>query len=197
MSRSRVLAVLGDHVFAVHDILMNAWDWYCALPVEQRVIISPCTRALMVHDHVVNAARATFGDAAHTVNGLFLVYFDGFVIRFKKLNEQRQSSKGRTIQDACYIRQEPIPDLLEQLGLSAEPTHLDAGYLLDPMQIAVQSAWLICPSGLGVPAWEHRLVAKSAGKDPTSFDSIMVPEPQANVTAKDEVVVKIKQDKTA
>lgn len=142
---------LGEYFPEIRASIVDGWRGWTGLPDKQRAEATPGTRAAFVHDLIVAAAcrripSAPVMDSA----GLKLFIFSGAIaIRFKKLDDGLCTRNQPTRQSIGFNGQQELE------GIPAKH-NLNAGYVLDPLEVAIVSIHLVCPNG-DKPYWAIEL----------------------------------------
>lgn len=145
---------LGSYLGIIRSCIKKGWDDYMSLSIEHRMKHTTRSRASLVHDYIVYAARQSFDGIADArlveINKLFMVTFGADIgLRFKKLDECFHSSGIPTQQRLDFMCQDDLPGI-------ESVTHLEAGYSLNPLQTAIEGIYLCCPNHPSV-LWYHEL----------------------------------------
>jgi hypothetical protein len=140
--------IVGPHFGAIFQIVIKAWTEYVAeYSDKQRAKHSTTTRACILHDLMVaNAAlyfTATDGCSSINSQGLMLFLISGkhipVAIRFKKFDRELLSRNQPTQQVRDFRSQQQI----DALGAAY---HLEAGYVLDQYESAIEQISIVCPN---------------------------------------------------
>lgn len=156
-------AALSSKYSSLWAVASGGWtDYNSLVPAEVRAVASTRSRASLVHDFMVNRARKLaeidqdicciqhrlmFTLAIKASSGLIAV-------RLKKMDEFGLSRNNPTKQVEDFRNQK------ELAGIEAKH-HLEIGYVLTPLQDAVRSIELVCPSGDGI-YWMAEVTPHSA-----------------------------------
>jgi hypothetical protein len=110
------------------------------------LILTPRSRASVIHDYMVAFARDFFKDdpgiRIFTKRGLSLINIDdSLLLRFKKLDAEKRSRNIPTQQTYLFRAQLELP------GIPAELTHIEAGYVLNELQTMLDGIYITCPNG--------------------------------------------------
>lgn len=106
---------------------------------------SPRSQACIVHDNIVNRAKIVFAKDENVFlyerNGTLMVQIeDAFLLRFKKLDEDKLSRGINTQERLGFLAQEELPGI--QRG-----TNIIAGYELNALQTGIKEISIACPNG--------------------------------------------------
>ena len=113
-----------------------------------RHVLSPTSRANIIRDFIVNEAQTIF-PAENVIRGrgnIILIKFDGFLIRFKKLDKRRLAGNIQTLQAINFSSQSDLPGCQSSI-------HLNAGYVLDETKSSIKNIFITCPSSQDANRW--------------------------------------------
>jgi hypothetical protein len=159
LAQDQAEALLKDELPLLYQCIRQAWEKYVnGYPAALKAEHSPRSRASLVHDHIVMAARrmleSRMGVCCHEINKLFIVSFNsGIAIRFKKLDDSFRSSNIRTQQSLDFMGQQHLPEI-------EAAVNLQAGYRLNALETDLEGIYLTCPSGEDTNAWVLELPAE-------------------------------------
>ena len=142
-ARERLAPYLGKLSECI-DLGWNDFERECS---HIRHKTSPRSRACIVHDNIVNRARKLFEEEENIIlydrNGtLMLQIEEDFLLRFKKLDEDK-ISKGINTQERIDFLDQELPELP---GI-CRGTNVIAGYELNRLQTDIKEITVTCPSG--------------------------------------------------
>lgn len=182
-----VHAELADHLPQLRRMIDRAVAAYkTEYSADVRRIHSRRSRASVIHDHIVhNAAEFAENEAAVELRELshlwLLVFENGYVLRFKKVDSRKLPAGHKTQQVLKYRSQ-------QQLDGIAPSINLDLSYQLD-LEGNIHAVYLICPAGAYSNMWDSVLTADGTKPVVVSLfgdkSNIPAAEPQgAKITTK-------------
>ena len=159
LRKELALLRLGSYLNLIQNCIERAWQEYSSYPVEHRLKHTSRSRASLMHDHIVFAARLAFDGITDInmveINKLFIVTFGADIaLRFKKLDDNLRSSGIETQQSLDFSRQFDLPGI-------ASVTHLEAGYRLNRLGTALAGVYICCPNGISI-LWHHEIKSGAA-----------------------------------
>ena len=158
VDRDIVIKEIGGHFPTFQKVIFLAWEQWLSIPLEFQIILSPRSRASMVHDFMVAQAATHLPDAVfHDVQGMKLFLLGNYAIRFKLLDETLQSKNHPSKQVELFRSQQQIE------GISAVH-NLEAGYQLDSIRQNIADVYLVCPNEKSI-YWDIKLGDEHFGKD--------------------------------
>ncbi len=175
LTRREARVILQPIEDRIRECFDAAWaDYQTMYRASQHIHSSRC-RANIIYDHVVYHAKRLLSGVPGVEflesRGLLLVRVQGaLLLRFKKLNSALRSSNIPTLQVIAYLEQLELP------GMPPAAIRLQAGYLLNGLQTAIQGVYVTCPSGSEI-AWHWEIPAAEAAL-PDSLP--LVDQPEAN-----------------
>lgn len=150
VSQVKVTTDLEAHMPYLVDLVKGAWEDVENLPALLKVIMTPRTRASLIHDHMLSRAAKYAAESEgvryferQLMHGL--VFEGKYAIRFKKLDDDSLSRNQPTTQVTEFRSQ------IELEGIDAAH-HLEVGYVTDSLGTSVRDVRITCPSGRG-NAW--------------------------------------------
>lgn len=159
VSQLKAFADIKDHVPHLVDLIKKAWEDVDALSPSLKVVMTPRSRASLVHDHML-ARAAMYADQTEGVRYFErqlmhgLVFEGKYAVRFKKLDSDSLSRNQPTTQVTEFRNQ------MELDGIDAAH-HLEVGYVTDLLGTSVQDVRITCPSGRG-NAWSVSVIDSEA-----------------------------------
>jgi len=150
IERSEAQQLLNSHLNVISNSISSGVDEYFSMySDEARSRHRPTTRANIIHDHIIDRAKRGFdlksGTRHHDSRGLSLFVLDErFLLRFKKLNDDKVSRNQKTNQVQAFRQQQKVLDGIETLY------NIEAGYVFNELEQGIQSIFLVCPNGRGI-----------------------------------------------
>lgn len=119
----------------------NIVDYKDNLPVYTNY--NTRTKAGIIHEQIVGHISSTFAGIPIIKTGSWRRVFgmkigNELFIRFKKLNQQKEPSNFKTLQNERYRKQLKVP------GFPEEPTFLYAGYIPDASWTKLNGVYIAC-----------------------------------------------------
>ena len=164
IDKAAALEMLGEDLDLIHNCVRLGWDDFDEeYTAEQKMKLSPRTRANTINDLIVFRARSAFDGHLRAncldINQMFIVAFNsGIAVRFKKLSEGFTASNIPTQQALAFAQQGVLP------GIS-ESVNLNAGYRLDAFATKLEGVYLAYPRGRKANFWCHEFGADSGQGD--------------------------------
>ena len=163
MTEAQARSALKPHFDRLVECLLYGWSEWENLGRRNRAYrkdLSKSARARLVYDHVAARARANFagvkGVHVSDRQGFITVTFgDAILLRFKKLDRSLRHRGIPTIQQQLFAEQLPLPGLPVM-------TNLVAGYVLDPLEQAIDRLVVTCSGGDQL-YWSFDLPTSGAG----------------------------------
>lgn len=151
IERDNAVRTLFGELPEIRASILEGWGDWTGLPAKQRAAATAGSRAGLVHDLIVDAACRRLTSAyVMDSSGLKLFIFRGTIaIRFKKLDDGLCTRNQPTRQAEKFRGQQQLD------GVPAKH-YLDAGYVLDPSELAIGSIHIVCPNG-EKPYWTIEL----------------------------------------
>ncbi|MGZ7175982.1 hypothetical protein ACXKTX_20395 [Burkholderia gladioli] len=156
IDKDEALQLLGEDVHLIHSCIQAGWDDFEQdFSIAQRIKLSPRTKANIVNDMIVERVKTSFdghiGAEWLDINQMFLLsFFNGIVLRFKKLDSTFAASNNPTKQSNNFARQRSLPGI-------AKTIHLNAGYRLNELSTELEGIYLTCPRNRKDIYWWHEL----------------------------------------
>jgi hypothetical protein len=152
------------------EVWMCAWRQWQALPADFRGHMHPRTRANIVHDLAVGAARLAFPHTDSTECcerlGFFKIYIgERIVVRLKRLDGEHLACNIATGQQKSYYTHRPIN------GVREGYTRLTIGYTLNATCLEIESIVVSLQNGLEILVYSFVLDQEA--------NIIAIPEPIA------------------
>ena len=152
MSKDIAEQVLRPHIPTLRACMLDAWKQ--SLSVPYRLHYELRTKSGIVRDLIVANVKEKFSSIPGTklikTKHLFFLQIGNYLIRFKKLDENRLTKNYPTAQAVALEKQQlEIPDFEGH-------TILSAGYITDSFETKIVSAALTCRRG-NVNDWEIML----------------------------------------
>jgi hypothetical protein len=146
LSKTQAELVLGSNLKQIRDCVVGAFQKYRSDYSANALVHTARSRASIIHDHMIASARATFandkGVRIFSKRGLSLINVkDSLLLRFKKMDKEKRTRNILTQQSFLFRAQLELP------GIPAELTHLEAGYVLNDLQTALDGVYITCPNG--------------------------------------------------
>ncbi|MCK5608768.1 hypothetical protein KAR91_43220 [Candidatus Pacearchaeota archaeon] len=143
MTRAEAEEVIGSHVGQIGDCIRYGWGANQQMAMKDPDTCKAFgvrTRACMVHDLIVEKAKAIFRGAAGVMTymeeGIFTVDFYGKLrLRFKKLNTDLRPHNIPTKQQQMFG---------QQTLFGPESTKVTAGYVLDRTELSIAAMHIVC-----------------------------------------------------
>lgn len=160
LNQAECMKVLEPYLLTIHDLLHEAFHTYqTKYPEEVKADHDNAAAATCVHRHILTNVNRQFmgvrGAKILNARGLKVLNInDRIVGRWKKLNEDGQSSSYPTKQARSYDRQLPLPHL------PPAATRLTFGYEPDLAFTAIQRVVVACPHGRR-PLWCSQVLVES------------------------------------
>jgi hypothetical protein len=145
MPEAEAREILKQHEDTIRECIQSGWNKYMQYDPLLRADHTPRTRANIVRDHIVSEVRKKFGTNGTRLHeqsdGLFCLNVgDKILIKFKKFDEEKNSSSIPTQQAMDFIMQYDLPGY-------RSVTNLIAGYDLNPSQTSINAISIACPNG--------------------------------------------------
>jgi hypothetical protein len=170
LSRDRALALIEPHKERFWRICEESWERWMQHP--DRTLLHPRTRANLIYDWMLDAARREFAGvpSAEFVEieskGLTMLRLDGqLLVRFKKLDESRMPRNYPTRHAREYNLQMSLPEI-------PAATRVFCGYRLNKFETEIRDVSITCTNGAGI-AWYIDI-------EPAEPSVIRLPEPDAS-----------------
>lgn len=146
LTHSEAYSILESYLPFFHECIIGAWKDFCKWSPYSPHLITPRTRANIMHDFMTARARnkvnGTYGIRVHESGGLFLLIIEDKInIKFKKLNEDKRPSNIPTQQSLYFMEQMELPGI-------PFATNLVVGYELNKLQTDISAVSIICPLGI-------------------------------------------------
>jgi hypothetical protein len=146
ISKTSAEHILRRRLKKIRDCIFLSFGKWKSGHQGNGLILTPRSRASVIHDYMVAFARDFFKDdpgiRIFARRGLSLMNIDdSLLLRFKKLDAEKRSRNIPTQQTHLFRAQLELP------GIPAELTHLEAGYVLNELQTALDGVYITCPNG--------------------------------------------------
>ena len=145
LSKEEAEFILAPHKLRLQNCIESAWNDLHRLKEYLPHIVTPRTRANLMHDFMVSHARNEFDGVKNVrlcdMNGLFLLILEERInIKFKKLNDDKMPSNIPTQQNDFFMQQLDLPGI-------ESANNLIAGYELNTLATDLHEITITCPMG--------------------------------------------------
>lgn len=158
MNKDHAVKVLTQHIPLLRSCILDAWQQSLTIPFRHNYELR--TKSSLMRDLIVANVKEKFSSIAGTkllqANKLFFLEIDSYLIRFKKLDDNRLPRNYQTPQAVALERQQ-----LEIPGTNGR-VFLTAGYMTDSFETKIVSAFLTCQRGKSND-WEIMLGGEEHG----------------------------------
>jgi hypothetical protein len=142
---SEAQTILEPYLGRLAQCIDLGWNDFVNECSHIRYKMSPRSRACIVHDNIVHHAKQIFEDDKNILiydrNGTLTLQIEEiFLLRFKKLDEEKFSSGIATQVRMDFLGQGELPGI--QRG-----TNIIAGYELNRLQTSIKEKAIACPNG--------------------------------------------------
>jgi hypothetical protein len=179
-SKEDLALTLQPHRDSLRNVIQSAFSEWMSLTPSQLLDRSARTRASWIFDGMVKHARSSFagvpGVELRERRNMFFLELNGKVlVRFKKLNRNRQVSNIPTAQQLTLLNQEVQ---LELNGIPRKLTVLNAGYQLNLLQTDIENLLVTLQEGRSV-TWTYALPQDVDGE---AFNMTVLPQTPTSPT---------------
>lgn len=156
IERTEAQILLNSHIHVISaSISQGVSEYFSMYSDVARSRHRPTTRANIIHDHIIDNAKRRFSDPEKVryreSHGLSLFMLDQkFLLRFKKLTEEKVSRNQKTNQVQAFRQQQQVLDGIPSLH------NIEAGYVFNELEQRIQDMYLVYPNGPGI-YWDINL----------------------------------------